>query len=270
MKLRVATYNIHKGVTSFRRRSRLHELRLALHRLDADLIFLQEVQERVAPPGRPQALSGALDFLASSGYGHRAYGANAFYPKGHHGNAILSRHPLGRQQNHDVSDHALESRGVLHAVVHVATHGAAGPEAQGTDIHLLCTHFGLARASRERQARWVCEFVEREIPRDAPLLLAGDFNDWQHAVDRHIRRLGLAEVFDAQPSEPPRSFVLHRKAGAPARTFPSFAPWFALDRIYVRGLRTLRARVLHGAAWARCSDHAPLVAELEFEPAGRA
>jgi hypothetical protein len=46
LRLRVATYNIHKGVTAFGRRSRVSELRMALHRIDADIVFLQEVQDR--------------------------------------------------------------------------------------------------------------------------------------------------------------------------------------------------------------------------------
>ena len=59
-----------------------------------------------------------------------------------------------------------------------------------------------------------------------------------------------------------------RRAANPsqlARTFPSFAPWLTLDRIYVRGLRVNGVRVPRGIEWARRSDHAPLIAELEFE-----
>jgi endonuclease/exonuclease/phosphatase family metal-dependent hydrolase len=259
MKIRVATYNIHKGVSAIRRRSRLHELRLALHHLDADVVFLQEVQEHSpqhSSHGRPPGAPGALDFLASSGYAHLAYGANAVYPHGHHGNAILSRLPIARHENHDVSDHALEHRGVLHAVVR--------DEAGGPEMHLLCTHFGLARRSRERQAQWLCEFIGRVVPPDALLLVAGDFNDWQHAVDGHMRRIGLVEAFDAVPRrhwlEP---FIPGGRSTGLARTFPSFAPWLSLDRIYLRGLRPVRARVLQGSFWRRCSDHAPLVAEFE-------
>jgi endonuclease/exonuclease/phosphatase family metal-dependent hydrolase len=49
---------------------------------------------------------------------------------------------------------------------------------------------------------------------------------------------------------------------APARTFPAAMPMLKLDRIYVRGFDVLDARVLHGASWARLSDHAPIIAEL--------
>ena len=42
MKLRVATYNIHKGVTGIRRVPRIHDVKLALNCIDADIVFLQE------------------------------------------------------------------------------------------------------------------------------------------------------------------------------------------------------------------------------------
>jgi endonuclease/exonuclease/phosphatase family metal-dependent hydrolase len=53
---------------------------------------------------------------------------------------------------------------------------------------------------------------------------------------------------------------------SPARsnTFPSRIPVFAMDRIYTRGLRCVSTSVPRGAAWARMSDHLPLVAELEL------
>jgi endonuclease/exonuclease/phosphatase family metal-dependent hydrolase len=51
----------------------------------------------------------------------------------------------------------------------------------------------------------------------------------------------------------------------PARTFPALIPWLRLDRIYVRGFAVHDAQVLHGAQWARLSDHAPIVASLEMQ-----
>ena len=44
MKLRIATYNIHKGVSAFGRKARIHGIKDAIDLLDADLVFLQEVQ----------------------------------------------------------------------------------------------------------------------------------------------------------------------------------------------------------------------------------
>ena len=45
-RLRIATYNIHKGVSAMSRKNRIHDLRAGLHALEADLVFLQEVQGR--------------------------------------------------------------------------------------------------------------------------------------------------------------------------------------------------------------------------------
>ncbi len=261
VRLRVATYNIHKGVTAFGRSSRVAELRMALHRIDADLVFLQEVQDRNERLARrlQQQSHSQLDVLASSGYEHRAYGVNAVYPHGNHGNAILSRLRIERFSNHDISDHLLERRGMLHAVARL-------PGAAGRGVHLICAHFGLAKRSRMRQAEWVVRFVEREIPPEAPLILAGDFNDWQRGVDAHVRRrLGMHEVFDEfPPSDWMGRLLSWRRPVLVARTFPSMVPFLTLDRIYLRGLHARGSRVPRGPSWARCSDHAPLIADLEL------
>jgi len=266
MKIRVATYNIHKGVTGIRGRPRIHDVRLALHTIDADILFLQEVQDRNERLARHRAYpkSTQLDFLATSGYEHRAYGMNAIYPHGHHGNAILSRHPIGHFTNHDISDHLLEKRGLLHAV-------ARPPRSKGRDVHLICVHLGLIKRSRVRQARFLIDFVQQEIPRKAPIIIAGDFNDWQRRVDTLLREeLGVDEVGIATETPNGRSlfdFLLPWRERPPpsvARTFPSFAPWLTLDRIYVRGFRVLNTEVPRGLAWARRSDHMPLIAELEL------
>jgi len=120
MKLRVATYNIHKGVMGLRPKVRIHDVRLALNAIDADIVFLQEVQDRnermAKRKGYPEGTQ--LDYLCTGSYLHRAYGMNAVYPHGHHGNAIVSRHEIGVFLNHDISDHVLEKRGLLHAVSH--------------------------------------------------------------------------------------------------------------------------------------------------------
>ena len=44
MKIRVATYNIHKGVSSVRGLPRVHALKQAIALFHADVVFLQEVQ----------------------------------------------------------------------------------------------------------------------------------------------------------------------------------------------------------------------------------
>jgi endonuclease/exonuclease/phosphatase family metal-dependent hydrolase len=100
------------------------------------------------------------------------------------------------------------------------------------------------------------------------VVIAGDFNDWTNQLSATLRdRLGVTEVFDG--NLPSRGFgsYLRTLSGRgpqlqPARTFPAAMPWLRLDRIYVRGFEVESAQVLHGALWARLSDHAPIVASL--------
>jgi endonuclease/exonuclease/phosphatase family metal-dependent hydrolase len=263
MKLRIATYNIHKGVTSFGGRPRIHALKLALAKLDADIIFLQEVQGRHDQIALKHAAQWPLlpqhDYLAGDSH-QAAYGMNAVYDHGHHGNALLSRFPIASSQNQDVSDHAYESRGILHCVLQM-------PD---TQIHCYVVHLGLFGGGRKRQAAALIEAVRSSAPPDAPVIIAGDFNDWgNHLGDLLRMRLNVAEVFDQRLARGMFSY-LRKLAGrapklTPARTFPAALPVLSLDRIYLRGLRVESAEVLHGALWAKLSDHAPVIATLHLD-----
>jgi len=285
LKLRVATYNIHKGVArdffGLRRVSRIHELRARLHELQADLVFLQEVQgqhERHAKRFEQWPVEPQDQFLAKSptlrNTFETAYGKNASYLHGHHGNALLSRFPILGLENRDVSDHALEKRGLLHCEVSMGDRR----------VHCFVVHFGLFARSRERQAQVLIDWIERELPAQAPLIIAGDFNDWRNVLSqRFCERLRVTEVFDARPARRVPERVVHfmrdrfaYSGAAPAdpalgttarmvrtaRTYPALVPWLRMDRIYTRGFRVEDARVLRGPRWAQLSDHSPLVADL--------
>ncbi len=96
MELKIASYNIHKGVSAFGRRARIHEIKHALQLLDADLVFLQEVQGQHDHHAQRHAhwpAHAQHEFLAGETH-HAAYGMNAVYAHGHHGNALLSRYPI--------------------------------------------------------------------------------------------------------------------------------------------------------------------------------
>jgi endonuclease/exonuclease/phosphatase family metal-dependent hydrolase len=259
MNLRVASYNIHKGVWrelfGLRQMSRIHELRDRLHDLHADLIFLQEVQgrnDRHAKRFEQWPAQAQDEFLAQApatyaghipGPAYQAgYGRNANYLHGHHGNALLSRHEVLSKENRDFSDHALEKRGVLHCVIAF----------EGVAVHCFVVHFGLLAKSRQRQAQALVQWIAEVTPPDAPLLIAGDFNDWRNHLSAIITStLGAQEVFSQSRNSP-----------RPARTFPALVPWLAMDRIYQRGFKVEQAKVLRGPLWARLSDHSPVVADL--------
>ena len=244
MKLRIATYNIHKGFSHFNRRMMVHELRQQLRALDVDIVFLQEVQavhDQHALRFRDWPTEPQYEFLADQVWPDYAYGRNAVYDHGHHGNAILSRYPIVSAENQDVSDHRYERRGLLHCEVAVP----------GLHLHCLCVHLALHERGRKRQLSALTERVRRLVPAAAPLIVAGDFNDWRnHAGRSLVSALGVAEVFRDQ-------------RGRPARTYPSTLPLLRLDRIYARGFSVVRAEVHHGLPWSRISDHAALSAELE-------
>lgn len=244
MMIKIATYNIHKGFSQFNRRVVLHELRERLRELDADVVFLQEVQGEHAhhPSRHPNyPVEPQHEFIAEAVWSHHAYGKNSIYEAGHHGNAILSRFPIIHAHNLDVSAHRFESRGLLHAEILLEN---------GEVIHCLCTHFGLFSKGRQQQAQWLIDYVQRHIPTHAPLLIAGDFNDWQNRLGGVLTQaLGTFEIFQ-------------QHHGQPARSFPATFPLLSLDRIYARGFTVQHCQVHHGALWRHISDHAALSAQL--------
>ncbi len=251
-RLRVVTWNIHKGVRGlgFRKRLEIHAMQDAVARLDADLVCLQEVRRInhkeaarfVHWPDMPQA-----DFLAPAGY-EAVYRSNAFTQHGAHGNALLSRFPVVTHAHEDMSDHRFEQRGLLHATVRV----------DERNVHVIVVHLGLIAASRQRQMAQLSAYIQREIPHPDTVIVAGDFNSpiapvrWaQAALGEHN---GLK-----RPSAPK---LLHALRGH--ATFPSAMPVVQLDHVFVRGGRVVSSHVPRGAEWARMSDHLPLIVELEF------
>lgn len=243
--LHIATCNIHKGLSYFNRRMMLHELRDHLRSLDVDIVFLQEVVGEHALHAsrfRDWPESSQYEFLADSVWTDFAYGKNAVYDHGHHGNAILSRFPILSWENEDISTHRFESRGLLHCEVAIP-----GWEDR---LHCICVHLGLFKRGRSLQLEAIEKRIRQLAPSDAPLVIAGDFNDWRGAANRILaERLKLTEVFQ-------------HAHGKTARSFPSVLPLLRLDRIYIRGFQVKNARILHNRAWSRISDHAALSANI--------
>lgn len=239
--LRVATYNIHKGVQGLgpARRLEIHNLGQAVEQLDADIVCLQEVckEQRTHAsyfehwPSLPQA-----EYLAPKGYA-AIYRTNAITRHGEHGNALLTRWKVVKDQHEDMSDHRFEQRGLLHSEVLV----------HDRPVHVVVVHLGLIRASRIRQVAQLQRFIEREVPARAPLVVAGDFNEWSPWVSKQLSQLGLVSC-----------------AAFDVPTFPSLLPLVQLDHVFVRGMHPKNVTVPRGRMWWRMSDHLPLVAELDF------
>lgn len=249
----IATYNIHKGfplTPLVATRPSLRGLREHLHVLNPDLVFLQEVvgaHDGHARRHRDWPRQSQYEYLADTLWPSHAYGRNAVYDAGHHGNAILSRFPILRWENEDISAHRFESRGLLHCEIMVPGLSA--------NLHAVCVHLALTARGRSRQLERLRQRIERHVPVDAPLIVAGDFNDWtwrSRAPHEFAVPLNLHEVFEIT-------------TGAAARSFPAALPLLRLDRIYVRGFSVLETRVHHGRRKMRLSDHAALTARLRAQ-----
>lgn len=249
MRLKVVSFNIHKGLGPTNIRITLERIRAAIRDHRADVVFLQEVvgqRDSLARKfGAAWPVAGQLEALADSEWHHFAYGRNAVYPGGHHGNAILSRYPIADWENHDISQHPSERRGILACTVELPS---------SRSIHCYCVHFGLFEQWRQRQTSALCEIVQARSGGGEAVLIGGDFNDWRRRVSLAIKaRLNVKDVADQ---------ILPRRRA----TYPSLLPWFELDRIYYRGARLLEARILRGTVWRSLSDHVPVAAELEIDP----
>ena len=239
--LRIATYNIHKGVQGIgpTRRLEIHNLGHAVEQLDADIVCLQEVrklhrrEERYFTrwPELPQA-----EFLCPEGYA-AVYQTNATTRHGEHGNAMLSRWPVVSQGHEDMSDHRFEQRGLLHAQVQVGRR----------DVHVIVLHLGLIAGSRSRQVEQLARFIDREVPRTAPLIVAGDLNDWGGKLRPAMKQIGLVDF-----------------RGGNAHTYPSRLPLTQLDYVYGRGLKPQGLEVPRGRVWGQMSDHLPLIASFRI------
>ena len=245
--VKVLTVNIHKGFTFFNRKFILPELREAVRKIGADVVFLQEVT------GSHTHHAGTFDnypdtphyeFLADSIWPDFAYGRNAVYDKGDHGNAVMSKFPIVKFENHDVSISGPERRGLLHCELLIP--------GRSVNLHAVCVHLSLTETHRTQQMDKLCQLISANIPPQAPLVVAGDFNDWRHrAKDQLANGAGLHEVFV-------------QANGQPARTFPARKPLLRLDRIYVRNAVGHKPVVLPHKPWSHLSDHAPLAAVIEI------
>ena len=247
MKLSILTINAHKGFSALNKRFALPELRDCVHATGADIVFMQEVvgqnlrhaEKYLGWPLKPQH-----EYMTKkSGFRH-AYGKNAAYTAGHHGNAILSRFPILHSEKVDISTNRLEQRGLLYARLELP--GGKPP------LHCVCVHLGLLHASRLKQFLMLSEYIQRVVPAQEPMVVAGDFNEWRRGKKNELETRLLMK--DA-------GLELH---GRKLHTFPSLLPVFPLDRIYLRGLKPLKAKVLNKGDWQDVSDHAALFADIEY------
>ena len=232
--VRVTTYNIHTCV-GVDRRYDPGRIATVLREIDADIACLQEVDARRGSDGHHDQWS----YLGEVTGRRVITGMGIRERLGRLGNAILTRFPVLTARAIDLSVSGYEPRGAIDADLLI----------DDRVLRVIATHFGLHAVERRLQANRLMAVLGEPLAANRRLadavLLMGDLNEWRGrsgAIRLLDRRLG--------PS-------------AAARTFPSWLPVLALDRIYAEGPAVLRDVYVYRSPLARlASDHLPLVGSL--------
>lgn len=243
--LKVLTYNIHKGFSFSNRKSVLKKIRDAIHKEDPDIVFLQEIMGEFVTDKHEVEDISQCDYIGRELCKYYAYGKNVANKKGHYGNAILSKYPIEETAYMDMSTNILEKRSMLHCLIRL-------PEVE-QPLHAFCIHLNLTEAARKKQIKQLSEYITNTIPLYEPVILAGDFNDWQKSITKILEKDGAFQ----------EAHVAHW--GAHAKTFPNKNPMLSLDRIYFRGLQLEDAIAPNQGYWRDLSDHNPLMAVFGVE-----
>jgi len=252
MKLKILSYNIHKGLSWPQNKIILPIMRQAIREIGAELVFLQEVignhlhEHRQIPNWKG---TNQYEFLADTIWDHYSYAKNAVYNEGHHGNVILSKYPIIDSHQKNISTNIFEQRGILYSKIEIPFKGEV--------IHLMayCLHLNLLHSGRKIQYDKIHQKIIQDSDLQGPLLVAGDFNDWnKKSHDIFEKQLKMKEVFKQLHGDYPK-------------TFPSKFPTFCLDRIYVKNIKVISSTVLGGKPWNQLSDHLPILTEVEINVA---
>ncbi len=227
--LHIASYNIHRCVGTDLRCDAARVAQV-IRELDCDTIGLQEVDSR--PSERSDSMQ--LDYLAKATGMQAVPGSTLIRHDGEYGNALLTRRRILDVKRHDLSYGRYEPRGALEVDL----------EVHGMPMRVFVMHLGLMPSERRFQMRKVLEELRR-IPQHEPVVVLGDINEWL-PLGRPLR-------------------WLHNLLGKPPwqRTFPVWAPMFALDRVWVRPVGSLLDFSVHRSpASRRASDHFPVTARV--------
>ena len=230
MRIRVASYNVHKGVGTDRAR-RPDRILEVLREIDADIVALQEADRRFGTRLAviaPDAILGTTDYepVALSERPHSV---------GWHGNALLVRRRFAAVANARIDLPTLEPRGAVCAEV------ALGP----VMLRVVGMHLDLSGFRRGAQAQAVIRHCAACAP--MPTVLMGDLNEWS-ARGGCLRY--FEQGFDQVPLPP---------------SFHSRRPLARLDRIMVSSQLSVLASGVHHSATARvASDHLPVWADIEI------
>lgn len=241
MLIKVLTYNIHKGLNWSNTELTITGIKQVLHQTNAEIVFLQEVvgENTQHQENYEDWQDAQYEFLADEKWPEFAYAKNAVYDHRHHGNAILSKYPITKWEQIDISTNRLEQRGVLFCEIQLPT----GP------IHAYCVHLNLFHRSRIKQYLELSKIIQQRTDKKTPTIIAGDFNDWNRKASSYLEDIeGFEEVHKA----------IH---GYYPKTFPAQFPLLSLDRMYTRNFSPTFAKIYNQGIWKGLSDHAAIYVE---------
>jgi endonuclease/exonuclease/phosphatase family metal-dependent hydrolase len=227
--IRVASYNMRKGIGTDRRR-RPERTLAVLCELDADVVALQEADRRFGT--RASAIPPHMIDL------HSHYKPVPFETRdgsiGWHGNALLVRKDTEIGASEILHLPSLEPRGAVVAELMLG----------GTALRVVGMHLDLSGLWRRRQANTILSHLER-CERPMPTVLMGDLNEWS-------TRGGCL-----------REFAAHLAFAECGRSFHTRRPVVQLDRIMVTPELAIAECGVHRSPTARkASDHYPVWAVL--------
>lgn len=229
--IKVASYNIRKGVGTDRRRSPQRILDV-LTEIDADIVALQEADRRFG--------SRAAVIPANLLDRHGAWQALPLGGKpasmGWHGNSLLVRRTATIIDCEPIHLPALEPRGAVSADIRLAS---------GALVRVVGMHLDLSGLWRRRQAHAIIAHVDA-CTRPLPTIMMGDLNEWSAAA-------GCLH-----------EFARHYRIAETGPSFHARRPVARLDRIMVsRDLRLTGCGVHMSAVARTASDHLPIWATIE-------
>ena len=240
MQFRLISYNIHKGIGGVDRRYRLQRIIDTLADYDADIIFMQEVDEDVP---RSRHHRQVIEIAEGLGLKHHAFQRNVKLKRGHYGNAVLSRHPLTDVENFDLTVTLKKRRRAQFATCQIRQN-------HQRTLHLVNFHLGLAGFERAIQIQKVLRHLEsKSFHHDTPVIVAGDYNDvWGTIGKKYMQPAGFLAVNKNSP------------------TFPAIIPVRQLDHIFYRGeISCSKSFVGHSDLARQASDHLPVIADFSLK-----
>ena len=248
MRLRVLSYNMHRAI-GVDRRFKTDRIAQILEHHGADVVLLQEVDVGVP---RSRRLDLAKEVARSAEYPYFETGLNVKLNEGMYGNSTLSKHPILKSRNINLTVGPRKARGCLHTTIKLDDGNGSAHNVDFFNLHL-----GLAAQERVRQLGMLIQSPEyTSLAPEHPCLIAGDFNDW-----RTLLAPIFTDILDFKCA------TNHSKGyNNPYLTYPSFSPTGGLDKIFYRGPLQLQKR---RRCWMKvtkmASDHLPVIAEFEIQ-----